>query len=174
MTIKEQLNDFHGSQIIGLDTITEVKLLGGKSNPLQGRITKLTEGSVVMVFKSSKGFKNMVNRRLMKQIDLTEDLLDRISGGEFKPGPRAWGVRDQDSPFVEHKGNTYLECIFLRAGKVTYLENGNEIPKEDVIGLPKKKEGKQGGLRDKVIIRTYAMKSIIKVRKKQEEFVVTV
>lgn len=170
MTIKEQLNDFHGSQIIGLDTLVNVKLTGGMMNPQQGKIQKLTKGSVVMVFKSSNGFRNMVNRRLEKQIDLTSDIFEQLGGREFTPGPRPWGVREKDSPFVTHKGNTYLECIFLKAGKVTYLLNGNEIDKEDIIGLPKKKEGKQGGLRDKVIIRTYDMKSIIKVRKKQEEF----
>jgi len=172
MTIKEQLNDFHGSQIIGLDTMVNVKLLGGKSNPLQGKLKKTTEGSVVMVFKSSKGFKNMVNRRLSKQIILTDDLLEQISGREYKPGPRPWGQRIDNSPFVEHKDKLYLECIFLSAGKVKYSVDGVEIPKSEIIGLPKKKEGIQGGLVDKVIIRTYAMDSIINVRKKQMEIAV--
>jgi len=170
MTLQEKLNDFHGSQIIGIDTLVNVKLKGGMLNPFQGMITKLTEGSVVMVFKSYKGFKNMVNKKLSGQLELSEDLFAQISGREYVPGPRQWGVRITDSPFITHKDKLYLECIFLRAGKVKYFLNGNEIDKDEILGLEKeKKEGKQGGLRDKVIIRTFLMESIIKVRKKQQE-----
>lgn len=169
MTIKEQLNDFKGSQIIGLDTATTVKLRGGMKNPMQGRVRKVTEGSLVMLFKGSNGYSNMVNRRLAKQIDLTEDLLDQIGGREFTPGPRAWGHRIPGTPFVHHKDKDYLECIFLRAGKSKYFLNGEEIAKEEIQGLDQKVEGAQGGLRDKVIIRTYAMNSIIKIRKGQKE-----
>ncbi len=44
MIIKEQLNNFKGSQIIGIDTLTVVELTGGKSNPKQGRVNKLVVG----------------------------------------------------------------------------------------------------------------------------------
>lgn len=169
MTIREQLNDFNGSQIIGLDSAVNVKLTGGQSNPLQGKVRKVTTGQLVMIFKSQKGYSNMVNRRLAKQIDLTDDLFEQISGREFTPGPRAWGHRVANSPFVQHKGKEYLECIFLKPGTSTYYVNGNETPKEDIPGLPHKTEGAQGGLRDKVIIRTFAMESILKVRKGKKE-----
>jgi len=96
MTIQEQLNDFSGCQIIGLDTRVNVPLRGGKSNPLQGKVTKVSTGNLVMIFKSSAGYRNMVNRRLKKQWEehmLTEDLfqaIDRESSGSggFTPGPR--------------------------------------------------------------------------------------
>ena len=54
MIIQEQLNNFKGSQIIGIDTLTVVELTGGKSNPQQGRVKKLVEGSKVMVIKKVK------------------------------------------------------------------------------------------------------------------------
>jgi hypothetical protein len=44
-----------------------------------------------------------------------------------------------------------------------------EIAKEEVIGLKEKVEGDQGGLADKVIVRTYSLDSIIKVRKSKKE-----
>lgn len=169
MTIQEKLNDFKGSQIIGIDTTVSLNLLGGKSNPMQGKVQKVTEGNVVMIFKSPIGYANMVNRRLAKQIKLTGDLFERITGEDFTPGPRPWGHRIPDTPFVQHKGKIYLECIFLRRGKSKYYLDGTIIKKSDIIGLREKTEGAQGGLRDKVIIRTFDLNSIIKVRKGKEE-----
>jgi len=53
----------------------------------------------------------------------------------------------------------------MKPGETTYFLDGKEIAKKDIIGLPEKKEGDQGGLKDKVIIRTFALDSIIGVRK---------
>ena len=173
MIIKEQLNNFKGSQIIGIDTLTVVELTGGKSNPQQGRVKKLVEGSKVMVFKSGKGYFNMVTRRLKKQAEgmemTTVRLFEAISGAGWQPGPRQWGERVSNSPFVQHKDKTYLECIFIQGGKAKYFLDGMEIAKEEVIGLKGKVEGEQGGLADKVIVRTYSLDSIIKVRKSKKE-----
>ena len=168
MSIQQQLSDFKGSQFVGLDTVTDVKLKGGMKNPMQNKVTKVTKGSVVMLFTSGKGFKNMVNRRLKIQAQgelTTVELFEAIAAKEFQPGPRQWGKRIDGTPFVEHKGKTYLECIFMKPGETTYFLDGKEIAKKDIIGLPEKKEGDQGGLKDKVIIRTFALDSIIGVRK---------
>ncbi len=172
MTIQQQLQDFKGSRIIGLDTVTEVKLKGGQKNPMQGKVTKVTEKAKVMIFTSGKGFKNMVNRRLKVQNagELTTiELFEAIANKEFVPGPRQWGKRIDGTPFVEHKDKLYLECIFLKSGKSTYYLDGQQIEKKEIIGLPEKKEGDQGGLKDKVIIRTFALDSILRVRKSGQE-----
>ncbi len=177
MSIIENLSNFKGSQIIGIDTFVKVKLTGGKKNPMQGKITKLTEGNVVMLFTSGKGYRNMVNRRLKKQLDdlevyvmPTEELFERISvNNEFTPANRVWGKRITDTPFIEHKDKKYLECIFLKAGKVKYFFDGVEIAKEEIEGLAIKNNGNQGGLEDKVIIRTFSLDSIIKIRKSKKE-----
>jgi len=171
---KSQINSFQGCQIVGLDTLVKVDLLGGKSNPQQGRVTKLTTNSRVMIFKNGKGYFNMVNRRLSKQNEATrvfEMLATESPNGIWEPGPRAWGERIPNSPFITHKGKEYLECIFMRGGQSTYLLDGVEIPKEEVQGLPTKVEGEQGGLIDKVIIRTYSFESILKIRKAKTELV---
>jgi hypothetical protein len=63
----------------------------------------------------------------------------------------------------------YLECIFLKAGKVKYFLDGVEAPKDQIIGLKEKEEGHQGGLTNKVIIRTFAIESILKIRKSKRE-----
>jgi hypothetical protein len=170
MTILEQINQFSGSHIIGIDTLTEVKLTGGKSNPLQGKVTKLSEGNRVMLFKSGIGFKNMVNKKLEKQNQetlTTLDLFELITGGStYEPGPRPWGQRIPNSPFVEHKGKQYLEVVFVEAGTSRYFIGDREIDKSEIAEmLPNKTEGVQGGLRDKVIIRTFAIDSIVRIRK---------
>ena len=133
MTILEQISQFSGSHIIGIDTLTEVKLTGGKSNPLQGKVTKLSEGNRVMLFKSGIGFKNMVNKKLEKQNQetlTTLDLFELITGGStYEPGPRPWGQRIPNSPFVEHKGKQYLEVVFVEAGTSRYFIGDREIDK---------------------------------------------
>ena len=167
---KSEINSFQGCQIVGLDTLVKVDLLGGKSNPQQGRVTKLTTNSRVMIFKNGKGYFNMVNRRLSKQNEANrvfEMLATESSNGIWEPGPRAWGERIPNSPFITHKGKEYLECIFLRGGQSTYLLDGVEIPKEEVQGLPTKVEGEQGGLIDKVIIRSTPLNPFLRFERQK-------
>ena len=171
MELIEKLKEFKGAQIISIDSVTQVKLVGGQQNPMQGKVKKVTLGAQVMIFDSSKGYKNMINRRLKKQNaeDLTTiALFEAIASSGFEPGPRQWGQRVDGTPFVEHKGKLYLECIFIRPGKSTYYLGEEEIDKDDIIGLPDKTEGDQGGLIDKVIIRTFAIDSLLQVRKSKE------
>ena len=156
--LEETLTDFSGCQFVSLDTKTDVKLRGGKSNPLQGRVTKISKGNNVMIFKSGVGYLNMVNRRLKKE-----------NKPEFTPGPRVWGARVGDTPIIEHKGKKYLECIFLKAGETTYYLDGKPIPKSQIEEfLPKASNGDQGGLEDKVVIRSFGFDSIIKITKSKE------
>lgn len=152
----EQLieNNVNGASFIALDTETAVTLSGGKANPMQGRVTKLTLGSNVMIFtnKKSNAYDNMVKRRLESEGKDPES---------FQLSPRKWGTRRPNTPFVDHNDSVYLEVIFLRAGTTTYLLDGKPIAKEAIIGLKEKsEEAEQGGLDNKVIIRTYSVESI--------------
>lgn len=147
----------NGASFIAIDTETEVKLAGGRSNPLQGRVTKVTMRSNVMVFsnKNTNAYDNMVKRRLEQEGKDPES---------FVLSPRAWGIRETGTPFVTHNGNEYLEVIFLKAGATHYRVDGVITPKEQIPGLPtRKEEGEQGGLDNKVIIRTYAVESILAI-----------
>lgn len=144
----------NGATFITIDTETNVKLKGGKKNIQQGRVTKRVTGSNVMVFQNKKtnGYDSMVKRRLEKEGK------DPTS---FELSPRTWGTRLQGVPFVEHNGKYYLEVIFLHSGDVEYLLDGQPIDPDKIDGLPPRgPEGKQGGLEDKVIIRTYSVESI--------------
>ena len=144
----------NGANIVAIDTVTDVKLKGGKKNPHQGRVTKRVNGSNVMVFqnKSINGYDAMVRRRLAKE---------GKNPDTFVLSPRTWGHRLTGAPFVEHNGNYYVEVIFLHPGKTEYLLDGVVVDPATIEGLPPaKEEARQGGLDEKVIIRTYKADSI--------------
>lgn len=154
--IEQLLENVNGNTIISIDTCTEPQMSGGQANPNRGRIFKLAIGHNVIVFtnKKTNGYEAMVNRRLVQE---------GFDPSTFKVGPRAWGKRIDGTPFVTHNGETYLEVIFLRAGGVQYTKDGAPISKEEAIACGVKEsagEGHQGGLKNKVVIRTYKMSSI--------------
>jgi hypothetical protein len=150
-----------GMSFIGMDTLTEVTLRGGKKNPMQGRVTKRMTGATVMAFsnKNVNGYEAMIERRLVAE---------GKDPASFVLGERKWGVRLPEMPIITHEkdGETkfYLEVIFLTPGKTEYKLDGNPIKKADIEGLADAAEGEQGGLDNKVIIRTFAADSITELR----------
>lgn len=157
------LDRVNGSSFVGIDTEVIVPLTGGRGNPHQGRITKRTTGSSVMVFQNKKtnGYDAMVRRRLTKE---------GKDPNSFELGPRPWGRRIPNTPFVEHNGRHYLEVIFLSSGASEYFLDGESIDKNDIQGFKPPAEGMQGGLTNKVIIRTYALDSIRAIRIDNTEY----
>lgn len=156
--IENAFANLKSNAIIGLSMITDVKLTGGKKNPLQGHVTKLVEYANCQVFCNGKsnGYENKVNRNLEKEGKSAED---------FVLGPRPWGSRIAGTPFVEHKGEKYLEVIFnSKPSRVTYMIDGKIADKSCIDGIPVKKEGHQGGLEDKVILRTPKFDNILSIR----------
>jgi hypothetical protein len=151
----------NGASFIGLDTVTVPSLKGGKKNPHQGRITKHMTGASLMVFqnKSANGYENMVRRRLEAE----------GKNPDFEVGPRAWGERVPNLPIVKHEKDGqvkyYLEVIFLKPGKVSFFLDGAPIDRAAIEGLDERADaGEQGGLSDKVVIRTFAADSVTAIR----------
>lgn len=162
-TVKAAFDTLAGGTFVGMDTVTDVVLKGGKKNPQQGRVTKQMTGATVMCFSNTNGsaYNAMVLRRLEQE---------GKDPSTFELGPRAWGQRIAGTPFVEHNGKHYLEVIFLRAGAVQYRLDGNPVDETAIEGLPEKREGEQGGLENKVVIRTFAMDSITALRANGKEW----
>lgn len=152
-----------GGTFVGMDTETPVKLKGGKKNPQQDRVTKVMTGAQVMAFTNQNGsaYDAMVKRRLAAEGKDYES---------FKLGPRAWGQRIAGTPFVEHKGEYYLEVLFLRAGTVQYQLDGVAIDSSEIDGLPDRQEGAQGGLDHKVVIRTFKLENVAALRAYSKEW----
>ena len=158
-TARRVFGSLAGGTFVGIDTLTDVKLTGGRSNPQQGRVRKRMTGAQVMVFSNDQtnAYEAMVRRRLAAE---------GRDPDSFELGPRAWGTRIAGTPFVEHRGQYYLETIFLRAGSVQYELDGEPIDPEDIQGLPERRESEAGqaGLERRVVIRTFALDSIIGLR----------
>lgn len=173
-TLKEIMDDIKGVRFANIDTLTKVTLKGGKSNPFKDRVFKKTVGSHVILANTTENvYENMVKKRLLEE---GKDY------SEFKLKPRTWGVRVGDTPFIDHSGKIYLECIFVKGGKSVYLVDGVETDPAEIQGLELKeekaevvvdenKEKPQGGLDNQVIIRTYDITSIEKIRTSGKEFV---
>jgi hypothetical protein len=165
----QNLSSMNGASFIGLDTETTEPLLGGKSNPMQGRITKRSTGHSVMVFQNKNGssYVSMVQRRLVAE---------GKAAGDYEPQDRKWGVRLPNTPIVRNidektgERKYYLEVIFLKAGTSEYFLDGAPIDKADIIGLKTAKPSGQGGLENQVQIRTFAMDSLTAVRCDKQEF----
>lgn len=178
-TLREIFANVNGSSFVGIDTESVVKLKGGKKNEQQGRVTKRVTGAQVMVFtnQESNGYENMVKRRLIEEGKDPET---------FKLGERAWGTRVPGLPIIEHEKDgvvkEYLEVIFLKPGTTEYFLDGQPIEKSDIQGLEDEKEEKdekkneqkedtgQGGLQNKVIVRTFSADSLINVRIDNAEY----
>lgn len=161
-TATQALGNLEAGTFVGMDTLTNVPLKGGKKNPLQGRVTKATTGATVMCFANGKSnaYENMVKRRLKQE---------GKDPSSFELKPRAWGDRIKGTTFVTHKGQMYLEVIFMNPGKSEYFIDGK--PAAEVIeGLPEQTSGGQGGLDNNVIIRTFALDSITALRCNGQEY----
>ena len=165
--VRQILDTVSGAKIMSIDTITKPTLKGGKSNPMQGRVVKKTAGNHVMVFQNKNGssYEKMVTRRLAEEGKDPES---------FELQPRTWGIRIPNTPFVEHKGQYYLEVIFLNAGKSTFYLDGKEIAKSDIEGLQDREEGRQGGLDNKVVIRTFKVDNVVGMRVDGESYMLQV
>ncbi len=153
--IMANLKELNGQAIVSFNAKTQIKLLGGKKNPMLNRVEKVMKNGQIMIMcnMNSNGYDNMVKRRLKAEGKDPES---------FKLSKRVWGERVPNTPFVLHKGQVYVEAIFLKAPKnVSYLLDGKPIDKDLIEGLKDKpKEGKQGGLDNKVAIRTYKLESL--------------
>jgi len=162
-TLINAVSNVSGNSFVGLDMVSTVKLKGGKKNEQQGRVQKRVTGATIQVFqnKGVNGYEAMVKRRLVAEGKSAED---------FVLGERAWGTRLENTPIVEHTkdGDTkyYLEGVFQNTGEVEYLLDGVPVALEDIVGLdaPKVSETSQGGLDNKVAIRTIDASNITTIR----------
>jgi hypothetical protein len=167
-----------GCNFIGIDMLTNVDLTGGQKNPMQGRVTKVHNNFLAMIFsnKNRSSYQDMVNRRLALE----------GKEGNFEAGKLPWGTRILGTSGIVHKDTNYIQLIYVQKavnlaeyatkelgitltdadlevieymknkvvkfettnGNVTYLLDGKPIEKSKIIGLKESSNGKQGGLSD--------------------------
>lgn len=176
------LSRVDGTSFAAIDTVTVPVLTGGKKNPFQGKLEKHCKGHRVMLFsnKHSSGYENKVRRAL---------IAEGKNPDSFELGALPWGERIPESPFIQHKGKHYLQCVFLESGDVEYRatdtipigtydlgpvviwRQGDIIPKEVISGLKDDESYIHQGLEpnDAVIVRTFCLDNIVALRAFKEE-----
>lgn len=150
----------NGASIGSMDSVTVVELAGGKKNPCKGQLLKVAKGANVMFFTNNddSSYKRMVHKRLAEEGKDPEN---------FVLSPRAWGKRLPNTCFViNDAGKFYVEVVYLRApSDIKYYLDGHVVDPLTVPGFkPSKSEGKQGGLDNKVPVRTFKLESITRVK----------
>lgn len=185
--IADILSGVKGTAFTSIDTLTKedlysrlssltpehrmlCSLMNVKSNPMIGRIFKKLVGNSVIVFTSSAGYRNMVKRRLEVEGKNPDD---------FVVKPPIWGTRIADTPIIEHNGEHYLEVVFQKPGRKSYLgmigssNKLEEIEKDVIFGLKKPAkiaDSAQAYLENMVILRRYKLSSITGIRFDGKEF----
>jgi hypothetical protein len=164
------LSKVDGASFAALDTVTVPALKGGKANPMQGKLLKVCLGHRVMLFsnKQNSGYENKVRRHLIKE---------GKNPDSFVMGSLPWGERIPDSPFIQHKDKLYLQCVFLKPGTTEYrvketivgqdygpILPGSLLSKDQIEGLDDRTGSEHQNLEDQVIVRTYALDSIVGLR----------
>lgn len=176
--IEQALEALKGTTFIGLDTETVPVLKGGKKNPMQGKIKKLCKGHQVILY-GTPGYEAKVKRHLVAEGKNPES---------FKAGPLPWGEHIPGTPFIDNKGERYLQVVFLKPAKdIEYLatteivlpeainnrfrySEGEYINKNDIPGLEDRTGSEHQGLDNQVVVRAYKISSITGLRAYGEEY----
>lgn len=159
----------NGTSFASITALTSVNLQGKKADvPLKGRVSKLVVNAPVVLFSTSEGYQNRVNKML--GIEQGED------AEPFVMSAPKWGERVPNTPIYFHSGNgkRYVQVArFQKPSNVFYFVDGREATEDELkdikANLDAQSEKKanssgQNGLKDKVIINTYAYDSIIQVK----------
>lgn len=168
------LSALKGVSFVGVTMETEVKLTGGKKNPMLGRVTKVSEVQA-MVAKTAEDvsvYQNAVNKRLIAEGKDGNFEAGHLPWGSWKDG--LFGLIIENTPKSTGIKGDYIRLAVLNTiSKPQYLLDGKPVDKSEIEGLPvKKTEGKQGGLSEenKMIIRSPKVESILAIRAFGEEF----
>lgn len=145
--LKAALASRKGTSFITIVALTDPRMRK-RGNPYIGRVLKRStvNGAIGWIYQNS------VNRERARE-NLEPD---------FEAFPRKWGQRIKGTPFVEHKGKTYLELKVERAISTEYLLDGQVVDKSVIEEwLPKRKpEGERQEVDRPIILRDYDLANI--------------
>ena len=148
--LKAALASRKGTQFITIVAVTDPRMRK-RDNPYIGRVQKRStvNGAIGWIYQNS------VNRERARE-DLQPD---------FEAFPRKWGERISGTPFVEHKGSTYLEMKVERVISTEYLLDGEPVDRSVIEEwLPKhKSEGARQEVERPVILRDYNLPNITSI-----------
>lgn len=150
------LSDIKGATFATIVTKTDARLLK-TGNPFKG-VHKVSRVNVTLGFQ----YEAAVNRQRTRE----------GSDADFEAKPRQWG--EKISPMlVSHKGKIYLETKVEKSLETKYQdENGQEISSEAVKPfLPGRSGNSRQETEKEILVRDYALDSILGMSFKGEEYV---
>ena len=186
---------YRGCNFVGFDAITVPKLSGGKSNPHQGLAEKVHSNFLGMLFSNKNGssYGRMVNRRLEGEgkdanfvagklpwgTKVGETALIEHKGNHYlqiiycqraisllaKSKEMGIELSSADEQLIELMKKEVV-AFETKNGEMSYLLEGKNVDKDDIIGMPiSKSNGNQGGLSDdkKVLVRSFKIESLSRV-----------
>lgn len=124
-----------------------------KNNPYLDKVTKFMKANVFINFN----YTNSVNKTLDKEGKETD----------FVASPRVWGTKIPGTPLIEHNGNYYLECRFLKHVDTTYIFENENIPESmlnDFLQGGSNAEHQGVSYENEVIVRDFKIESILEIR----------
>lgn len=100
------------------------KLKGGKGNPQQGLVRKVSTAQVTLGGNGVYAMKKVIEGEFKSVVDVQD---------------RKWGERRGNSCIVDHKGAEYVEFYVESKPVTTYFLGDNSIEKDDIVGLSERK-----------------------------------
>lgn len=137
------LLNHHGCQIVTFVSVTKPQLK--KDAPFDNLIKVAKINGL-----THWNYENSVNNQRIRE-DKNPD---------FIALERSWGIRQNNSPFVTHKNNLYLEVKVQNPIQVSYFDGNKQIPNEQVEKYLVKSESKRQNLDKPVVLRDYNINNI--------------
>ena len=151
------LADIKGATFATLVTATDARLKK-TGNPF-GNVRKVSRVNVCLGFQ----YESAVNRQRTRE----------GSEADFETAPRQWGTHIS-AMLIEHKERIYLETKVEKSLDHKYLDaNDQELSSEAVAPfLPTRAQSTRQETEKEIVVRDYALDSILSLAIKGEEYVI--
>ena len=129
-------------------------------NPFVGKLFKVSTVSGTINWQ----YGHEVNRQRQREggFEIVNGQPVIATVDEFKSHPRKWGQRIENSPFVEHKGQHYLELKVSESNGHEYRDENNELVTGETLEhaktfFPKRNESSRQKVENKIVLRDYRL-----------------
>jgi hypothetical protein len=140
------LSNLHKGRFGSITIVTEPQIKKPKTNPLNGRLKKVTQ----MGIRTGVDYNTIVNNRL------TKEGKDKVETEKLP-----WGEWVIPGVVIKNKGKNYLRIYPTNNIHTTYLLDGREVNKDILKDeLIEKSESNTYNLDNKVVVRTVAFDNI--------------
>lgn len=162
--LAQNLQSMDSTVLATVRTVTEPEMRK-TNNPFYGKVFKVQDLSASI---GSWSYAKSVNDRRIrewKKALLTDENTPKPE--EFVPKARQWGQRVLNTPFVEHKGQLYVELSVHDCLRQKFVDDqGKEVSKAllEPWLTEKKAEGALQGLEKPVTLRDFKVENIVSIK----------